>query len=86
MDAYLFCFIRFKSSVTVLYIFLDHFIWHCLKLTHASTVESIVFWLLLVFFMSGGGIMMYLYLFDSMYFWLESMCFHKFENILVYLS
>lgn len=49
MDAYLFCFIRFKSSVTVVYIFLDHFIWHCLKLTHASTVESIVFWLLLVF-------------------------------------
>lgn len=49
MDAYMFCFICFKSSVTVLYLFLDHFIWHCSKLIHVSTGESIVFWLLLIF-------------------------------------
>lgn len=34
-------------------------------------------------FMNGGS-MVYLYLYDSMYLWLECMCFYKFENILLH--
>lgn len=43
------CSVLYASSVTVLYPFLDHSIWHCSKLTHASTGEPLIFWLLLIF-------------------------------------